>query len=195
MENNNKYLPYIITAELAEQIKQGNQDAINKVYFDNLGIFKRMAGKYVRNKRFYNNYSYEFDDLVQQIYCDLQLYDFTNHTTIFYCIRSSFCTVLNGGLKNLYTTYARRIKDVTSLDKTYINNNGEECNPLLDRLTDNISACDFLEYIESSKNEEKRISEIIDDLPLSNKMKKVLKLNIINGYSYNGAVKAVSYAK
>ena len=85
-----KFMPdgwhWKITPEQIEKIKERDRDTVNKVYFDNLDKFKRMAYKYCRNSK---QYSF-FKDCIQQIYVDMLYYDYTNSQTLFWSIRRSF---------------------------------------------------------------------------------------------------------
>ena len=71
---------WAITPQQVTEIKQGNRDTINKVYFDNLQKFKHIAANYCRLR----NTMQFFDDFLQQIYIDLPEYCFDDVRT-FYC--------------------------------------------------------------------------------------------------------------
>lgn len=75
-----------ITPEDTARIKAGDRETVNRVYFDNLSIFRKMAGKYC----FYAG-SYDFyEDCIQQIYIDMTCYDYTNAKSLYWSIRKSF---------------------------------------------------------------------------------------------------------
>lgn len=61
------------------EIKQGNRDTINKVYFDNLPKFQKVISNFYRN---FERLQF-FDDCIQQIYLDLPRYRFDNSSTFY----------------------------------------------------------------------------------------------------------------
>lgn len=79
---------WAITPQQVEEIKQGNRDTINAVYFDNLPKFRKIVGSfcYEHNKRDFA------EDCLQQIYIDLPAYNFANLSTFF---RSLLVTLRN----------------------------------------------------------------------------------------------------
>lgn len=88
--DNPKFLPtgwhWKITPEQIEKIKARDIDTINKVYFDNLKQFRRMAYKYCGKNKLYSFYR----DCVQQIYCDLPSYRFDSSFELSFSIKNSF---------------------------------------------------------------------------------------------------------
>lgn len=87
---NEKYLPtgwhWKITPEQIEKIKQRDRDTVNKVYFDNLRQFKRMAYNYCRKNKLYSYYR----DCYQQIYIDLPYFRFDTCRELAFSIKNSF---------------------------------------------------------------------------------------------------------
>ncbi len=77
---------WAITYEQIEKIKAGNIDELNKVYFDNLSVFRGMAYNWCAKRRVYDF----FDDCINQIYVELPSYDFENAYTFCWSIRKSF---------------------------------------------------------------------------------------------------------
>lgn len=75
-----------ITPEDVKKIKAVDRETINRVYFSNLAKFKNIAGRYC----FYiiRDSSY-FEDCVQQIYVDLDKFDYTNVQTFYWSILNS----------------------------------------------------------------------------------------------------------
>lgn len=87
---NEKFLPtgwhWKITPEQIEKIKERDRDTINKVYFDNLEQFKKMARGYCNRNGLYGFY----EDCLNQIYVDLSDYDFTTSCELAFSIKNSF---------------------------------------------------------------------------------------------------------
>ena len=77
---------WAITPQQIDEIKQGNRETINAVYFDNLPKFRKMASNYCWKWQFNKNLA---DDITQQIYIDLPTYDFTNTFTLAKGIKKS----------------------------------------------------------------------------------------------------------
>lgn len=75
-----------ITPVQIDRIRANDRETINRVYMDNLPVFRRMAGKYCRHIR----QPEFFEDCIQQIYVDLPNYNFDNSMRLYWSIRHSF---------------------------------------------------------------------------------------------------------
>ena len=89
---------WAITPEDVERIKANDRETINRVYFDNLRKFERIAHKYIAVKR---AVGLDIDrtlaeDIRQQIYIDLPLYDYTNTLTFYYGLARTCYNVVFG---------------------------------------------------------------------------------------------------
>jgi hypothetical protein len=67
---------WVYTPEQAALIKAGDMDARNRFYEDNLEFIKALAYRYAEKKRFMGVVGYEVDNMVQQVYLDLPLFNF-----------------------------------------------------------------------------------------------------------------------
>lgn len=76
-----------ITPEQITKIKAGERETINRVYFDNLPTFERMARKYCRH--FFRLYEF-LGDCVNQIYVDMPDYDYNDALSLYFSIHASF---------------------------------------------------------------------------------------------------------
>jgi hypothetical protein len=93
---------YKVSDETIKGIKNADVDAMTKFYEDNYKILCGNAKKYARNKKLLNHcYEYEFNDLIQQIYVDMPMFDFTNKRTLFFSIRACMWCAPFGGLENI----------------------------------------------------------------------------------------------
>ncbi|CCZ95537.1 unknown [Corallococcus sp. CAG:1435] len=87
---------WAITLQQIEQIRRDDRKTIDKVYFDNLPKFRRIVNRLCRNC-----YKMDFvEDVLLQIYIDLQYYDYTNCLTFYRCILQTFKTTT---FKKIYT--------------------------------------------------------------------------------------------
>lgn len=99
-----------ITDELAERINNGDIDACNDFYFDNLLRLRKMACNYVtHNPRF----SGMLEDMVQQVYVDMSVWNYACgypivgggvlsrrvYMSFLYCARGGFAYVVRDNLK------------------------------------------------------------------------------------------------
>lgn len=87
-----------ITPEDIEKIKANDRDTINRVYFDNLPKFAKVAGKYVHGKRAMR-FSVDksiIEDIKQQFYIDLPTYNFTNALTLYSGLRRTCANLVFG---------------------------------------------------------------------------------------------------
>lgn len=88
------YKPYILTEKQVKEIKNGDQNAINKFYFDNIDILTRMAKKFIRKN---NYYKLDYLDLLHQLYLDIPILNYTDKKNLFFSIRVCFMLCENGG--------------------------------------------------------------------------------------------------
>lgn len=83
---------WAITPADIEEIKAGNRDTVNRVYFDNYEKFKKISRKFC-----YRYFSPQLiEDFLQQVYLDLPKYDFSNAKTFFSGLLASFLTLKFG---------------------------------------------------------------------------------------------------
>ena len=76
---------WAITPQQVTEIKQGNRDTINKVYFDNLPQFRKVVYNLSRKL----NALQLFDDFLQQLYLDLPRYCYDNTKTFYKSIKNT----------------------------------------------------------------------------------------------------------
>ena len=88
-----------ITREEAIKINLGDIKTINKVYFDNIRLFKNFAGYFQFNKTT-GAKVYCVEDILQQVYVDLRYYDFTSDSTARKCLNITCKSSNNGGILN-----------------------------------------------------------------------------------------------
>lgn len=88
-----------ITRKEAIKVNLGDVKTINKVYFDNIRLFKNYAGHYQFNKTS-GAKIYCFEDILQQIYVDIRYYDFTSDSTARKCLNITCSSSNNGGILN-----------------------------------------------------------------------------------------------
>lgn len=76
-----------ISPEEVQKIKAVDRETIDRVYFSNLEKFKGIVGKYcyhiIRDP-------YYINDCLQQIYVDLDKFDYTNNRTFYYSLINCF---------------------------------------------------------------------------------------------------------
>lgn len=83
-----------ITPKDVAEIKLGNRETINRVYFDNYDHFKFFVVRLIE-KKFGRDFSY-VEDFLQQIYVDLPKYDYTNSLRFWWSIYTRFYYLKNG---------------------------------------------------------------------------------------------------
>lgn len=169
MENDKRLPPYWhwkITPEQIEKIKGRDRDTVNKVYFDNLDKFKRMAYRYCGLKK---QYSY-FSDCVQQIYVDLIGYDYSNSRTLFHSIKHSFYRATG------FSKYVQR-----SLDEPIgKNSRGGVLGDIL------LSTCTAEQDFECEEQEQHVLAIIAAQIHLTDKQRDILTAYAFNTLVYEG---------
>jgi len=75
-----------ITLADIEKIKANDRETVNRVYFDNLEKFRKMALKYCFKCR---NYDF-LGDCINQIYVDMTAYDYSSRLSLWWSIQASF---------------------------------------------------------------------------------------------------------
>lgn len=145
-------------------IKNNDSDCINKFYFDNLDIIKRIAYRF-RRKHFntYLSLVYSFDDLINQVYVDLPFYDYKSRISLYFCIvYGSFLYISYGGYR--YKN-KMRIKDncVTSYNIENDSEKGKKqsINWLVDSINFTEGIDDFLIRLEEKKDNDTTILEYL----------------------------------
>ena len=112
-----------------KKIKRGNGNAVATFYNNHIKAIKGICKNfYLRN--------YErlkglicLDDLFNQVYVDLPLYNYTDRTHIYYCILGSCRYVLDGGISFILGKGNSGKKSVNTISlntPVYTNKNGEE---------------------------------------------------------------------
>ena len=76
-----------ITPEQIEKLKAKDIETLNKVYFDNLELFKKVGLKFCYKA--HRNYDF-YGDFLNQVYVDLPFYNFKNTFSFYFCLRKSF---------------------------------------------------------------------------------------------------------
>lgn len=151
---------WAITPQQINEIKQGNRDIIDQVYFDNLPTLRKVVFSFCckRDKQQF------VDDCLQQIYIDLPNYNYKNVQTLFWSIKRS-----------CYYAYGYRqseIRAYVSLDSP-LQSKGSKCQEKSDRtLADTIPAIE-VDYLEVEE-QEKKLLTILDSLDLSEDDKDVM---------------------
>lgn len=88
-----------ITAKQVTAIKNGDIEARNRFYIDNLSRIQSMARNYVRKRHMASvGREYDVDDCVNCVYLDLPLFNFENGKTLSHSLINSFCMSIYGGL-------------------------------------------------------------------------------------------------
>ena len=151
---------WAITPQQIDEIKQGNRDTIDKVYFDNLQKLRRIVFNFCRKR----DKQQFFDDCLQQIYVDLQNYRFNNSMTFFWSIKRS-CYYAYGFRKSEVRAYI-------SLDSPLQSQGSKRQEQSSRTLADTIPAIEFDELEE--QEQEKRVLTILDSLELSEQDKDVM---------------------
>ena len=133
-----------ITREEAIQVNLGDVNTINKVYFENIKVFKNFSKYYQFNKTT-GAKLYCAEDILQQIYIDLRYYDFTNDNTARKCLNLTCVSSNNGGILN-YLQYRRERKASKFLyDEIKMHNS---------KMTDGAFLLDCIEAPEKETNPE-----------------------------------------
>ena len=89
-----------LNAELITKVKNTDVKAMEEVFNANYKIFSGMARKFIWIKqKLHNNYNYEYNDLMQQIFIDLPFYDYSSRSALWYSIvKGTFCNCNIGGI-------------------------------------------------------------------------------------------------
>ena len=176
------YKPYILTEKQVKEIKNGDQNAINKFYFDNIDILTRMAKKFIRKN---NYYKLDYLDLLHQVYLDIPKLNYTDEKNLFFSIRVCFMLCENGGYNARNHSGVLYNKYICPL---YAKNNDNEEFLLTDYLfIHEKSVEEKFELKEEIEEQEKKVLNIINNMNISNKNREkeifTLKLIILFGYS------------
>ncbi len=176
------YKPYILTEKQVKEIKNGDQNAINKFYFDNIDILTRMAKKFIRKN---NYYKLDYLDLLHQLYLDIPILNYTDKKNLFFSIRVCFMLCENGGYKVRNRSGVLYNKYISPL---YAKNKDNEEFLLTDYLFIHEKSVDEeLELKEEIEEQEKKVLNIINNMNIPNKNREkeifILKLIILFGYS------------
>lgn len=151
---------WAITPQQVAEIKQGNRQTVNEVYFDNLAKLRRVCSNLC-----YKHRRQQFlDDCLQQIYIDLPEYNFKNVMTFFWGIKRS-----------CYYAFGYRRYNVTatvSLDSPLQSKGSKRQEDAGNTLADLIGAVDVDE--NEIAEQDKRVLTILDSLTLSEQEKDVL---------------------
>lgn len=176
------YKPYILTEKQVKEIKNGDQNAINKFYFDNIDILTRMAKKFIRKN---NYYKLDYLDLLHQLYLDIPILNYTDKKNLFFSIRVCFMLCENGGYKVRNRSGVLYNKYICPL---YAKNKDNEELLLTDYLfIHEKSVEEEVELKEEIEEQEKKVLNIINNMNIPNKNREkeifTLKLIILFGYS------------
>ncbi|MDD7458078.1 MAG: hypothetical protein PUK83_06605 [Clostridia bacterium] len=176
------YKPYILTEKQVKEIKNGDQNAINKFYIDNIDIFTRMAKKFIRKN---NYYKLDYLDLLHQLYLDIPILNYTDKKNLFFSIRVCFMLCENGGYKVRNRSGVLYNKYICPL---YAKNNDNEELLLTDYLfIHEKSVEEEVELKEEIEEQETKVLNIINNMNIPNKNREkeifILKLIILFGYS------------
>lgn len=154
--------PWKFSNETITKLKQWNPKAMQEFYYDNLEIITKMAYKFVRNRvDLFRDYSYDVQDLIQQVYIDLPYYDFRSRINLWYCIvKGSFLRVNEGGI----TTSNNRIVR-NSLIFSYdapVKGKSESSSYLLDKCSYTCNPIDILIEKEERENKDNEICSFLE---------------------------------
>lgn len=176
------YKPYILNEEQVKAIKNGDQNAINKFYMDNIELFSRMAKKFLGKVKYFTT---SYLDCLHQLFLDIPQLNYETKNKLFLSIRKSFRMVNYGGIKYTCTDKVVWNKNICPL---YIKGDKEEiC--LVDLYKQSGSILDEIENEEELEEQTKKIINIIYkmDIPKLNKKTEIKKimLVILFGYTQN----------
>lgn len=176
------YKPYILTEKQVREIKNGDQNAINKFYIDNIDILTRMAKKFIRKN---NYYKLDYLDLLHQLYLDIPILNYTDKKNLFFSIMVCFMLCENGGYKVRNRSGVLYNKYICPL---YTKNKDNEELLLTDYLfIHEKSVEEEVELKEEIEEQEKKVLNIINNMNIPNKNREkeifILKLIILFGYS------------
>lgn len=182
-----------ITNEQATAIKNGDKEARFRFYIDNLARIRKMARNYThRNSRCVGLMA----DMVQNIFCDIPLFDFTNGASVSRSVYRSFYYAPDGGWWYV-EEFNRKLKDRVYKHKKAISidmpakfqsrsgDNTSEGVPLLDMF---ISTPSPEDDIINDNNITAETLETIAGKYLS-PQEKLLFVDLLNGYKKHNICK------
>ena len=177
--------PWRFTEDQIYKIKMFNKLAIRKFYEDNYNLICAMACKFVSQRvNIKRDYSFNVDDLKNQVYIDLPYYDFSSRGRLYFCIiKGSFLKVNFGGYNTPYAkylsscltiSYDKPISD-TQKNTSYVLDLMKSQSDFTENLIDEASReekdqkiCEFLERtIKNKKDLNKMFCQIFTDIPLN----------------------------
>ncbi len=106
---------YNVTKAEAILINLGNAETITAVYFRNYKQFSKTAYTVVRTMLYNGNFKPDIEDILQQIYVDIRLYNFRDLNTLKKSIFKTIRTIMHGGTSNI-EAYKREVKNVFSFN-------------------------------------------------------------------------------
>lgn len=163
---------WVFTEDQIHKIKMHNRLAINKFFEDNYELIKKMAYKFKRNQiNIYQDYSFDIQELINQVYVDLPYYNFESRANLFNSItKGSFLCVNDGG----YLFRAKFLKQskILRYDATF------EDTKNTSHFLDLLATTQTLEetYFESLEDRETKDKKIIEFLEKTMKDKKQLNI-------------------
>lgn len=159
-----------------QRIKQSDPDAMATFYFDNYKIFLGMARKYVWNKRYIcNDYGFDVDDLMQQVYVDLPYYNYSSRTHLYHCIvHGSFWRCMDGGITTTQSKVIKRLLMVSYDAPVKGSDNEDPGSYLLDKFASAPSPDEVINSLEELETREERDKKICEFLERTVKNKKHL---------------------
>ncbi len=164
-----------ITPEDIEKIKANDRDTINRVYFDNLPKFEKIAKRYIWRLRA-SNITVDMsnaEDITQQIYLDLPYYTFDNALKFYYSIRRTCCNIIWG----------RSVLSLKSLDTALFDTEKDgKSENIIDYITDN----GINDNIEREESEHKVLIALKNQRQLTQKQKDMLTAYAFHARLYDG---------
>lgn len=185
----NDFRQWKITPEQISRIKNGEVQAMTEVFTDNYDRIKKMACKfYWLKKKLGYQFFYEIDDLVNQVFADMQYYYYRNALSMFMDIKASFLRIGIGGFK---VGYHKNTKSI-SLD-TPIKPNENDSPTIGDFLASNLP--DPLEQMIKEEDEINSMEKIVQTVvktfarvKISQRRREIYTAEIIEdifrGYTY-----------
>ena len=148
------YDDFTTTEKEIKRIKRGNGKAVATFYNNHIKAIKGVCVKY-----YWRNYEKLkgvicLDDLFNQVYVDLPLYNYTDRKHIYYSILASCRHVLDGGISYVMgkgNSGKKSVKTISLNTPIYSNKNGEEIT-----LEYTLADVDFFKRREEQENREKQ---------------------------------------
>lgn len=168
-----------ITPEDIEKIKANDRDTINRVYFDNLPKFAKVARGYIWRSRAvgrYIDFSY-VQDIINEIYLRLPLCSFIN-------VQRFYCSLLNICRLAVYGKVSR-CKIALSLDEGFTKNEKSEGFETYESRLLTVSYVNEMN-LEREDNEKKVLSVIGNQKQLTAKQKDFLTAYVLHVRPYDG---------